>query len=108
MRSFEVTDADGVMVGRAAQGNPWLFREMAGFLRTGEVAAPPTASERRALILRHLDMLLETKGDYVGPREMRKHATWYTRGMKNGARLRELFNRAETRADFAAILENLA
>ena len=53
-------------------------------------------------------MLLETKGDYVGPREMRKHATWYTRGMKNGARLRELFNRAETRADFAAILENLA
>ena len=108
VRIFEVTDADGVMVGRAAQGNPWLFREMAGFLRTGEVAAPPTASERRALILRHLDMLLETKGDYVGPREMRKHATWYTRGMKNGARLRELFNRAETRADFAAILENLA
>uniref|UniRef100_UPI002614808A tRNA dihydrouridine synthase DusB n=1 Tax=uncultured Selenomonas sp. TaxID=159275 RepID=UPI002614808A len=51
VRIFEVTDADGVMVGRAAQGNPWLFREMAGFLRTGEVAAPPTASERRALIL---------------------------------------------------------
>ena len=108
VRIFEATDADGVMVGRAAQGNPWLFREMAGFLRTGEVPAPPTASERRALILRHLDMLLETKGEYVGPREMRKHATWYTRGMKNGARLRELFNRAETRADFAAILENFA
>ena len=103
VRIFEATDADGVMVGRAAQGNPWLFREMAGFLRTGEIAAPPTTAERRTLILRHLDMLLETKG----PREMRKHATWYTRGMKNGARLRELFNRAKTREDFAAILEDL-
>ena len=64
--------------------------------------------EKRALILRHLDMLIETKGSHIGPREMRKHATWYTRGMKNSARLRELFNRAETREDFSSILEKLA
>ena len=107
-RILAATGADGVMIGRAAQGNPWLFRELAAFLKTGETPAPPTAEEKRALILRHLDMLIETKGSHIGPREMRKHATWYTRGMKNSARLRELFNRAETREDFSSILEKLA
>ena len=107
-RILAATGADGVMIGRAAQGNPWLFRELAAFLKTGETPAPPTAEEKRALILRHLDMLIETKGSHIGPREMRKHATWYTRGMKNSARLRELFNRAETREDFSSIMEKLA
>lgn len=107
-RILAATGADGVMIGRAAQGNPWLFRELATFVKTGETPAPPTAEEKRALILRHLDMLIETKGSHIGPREMRKHATWYTRGMKNSARLRELFNRAETREDFSSILEKLA
>ena len=107
-RILAATGADGVMIGRAAQGNPWLFRELAAFLKTGETPAPPTAEEKRALILRHLDMLIEMKGSHIGPREMRKHATWYTRGMKNSARLRELFNRAETREDFSSILEKLA
>ena len=107
-RILAATGADGVMIGRAAQGNPWLFRELATFLKTGETPAPPTVEEKRALILRHLDMLIETKGSHIGPREMRKHATWYTRGMKNSARLRELFNRAETREDFSSILEKLA
>ena len=107
-RILAATGADGVMIGRAAQGNPWLFRELATFVKTGETPAPPTVEEKRALILRHLDMLIETKGSHIGPREMRKHATWYTRGMKNSARLRELFNRAETREDFSSILEKLA
>ncbi len=108
VRILQVTGADGVMVGRAAQGNPWIFREMVSFLQTKKAMAPPTIAERSKLILRHLDMLIETKGSYIGTREMRKHATWYTRGMKNGARLRVLFHRAKTRADFAAILESLA
>ena len=107
-RILAATGADGVMIGRAAQGNPWLFRELATFVKTGETPAPPTVEEKRALILRHLDMLIETKGSHIGPREMRKHATWYTRGMKNSARLREFFNRAETREDFSSILEKLA
>ena len=102
---LEVTGADGVMVGRAAQGNPWIFKQLTHFLRTGEELPGPTMAERAEVILRHLDLLLKYKGDYVGPREMRKHATWYTRGITHGAILRDKFNKATTRADFAAIIK---
>lgn len=104
-RMLRETGCDAVMIGRAAQGNPWIFREAAQYLRTGELPAPPALAERRAVLLRHLDLLLAAKGDYIGAREMRKHAAWYTRGLPHAAQLRAAFNRAETRADFAAILE---
>ena len=103
-RILEVTGADGVMIGRGAQGNPWIFRRLTEFLATGEELPPPTLAERARVLLRHLDLLLQYKGDYIGPREMRKHATWYTRGLKHGAILRERFNRAVTRGDFADIV----
>ena len=99
------TACDGVMIGRAAQGNPWIFRQMTEYLRTGKRLPPPTKKERADMILRHLDLLLRFKGDYIGPREMRKHATWYTRGQVGGAELRNRFNRAETREDFKEILD---
>ncbi len=92
------------MIGRAAQGNPWIFRQLTHYLRTGERLPAPTLQERAAVLLRHLDLLLKYKGDYVGPREMRKHATWYTRGIVHGAILRDRFNKATTRKDFVAIL----
>ena len=98
------TGCDAVMIGRAAQGNPWIFRQLTHYLRTGERLPGPTLHERAAVLLRHLDLLLKYKGDYVGPREMRKHATWYTRGIVHGAILRDRFNKAETREDFVAIL----
>lgn len=100
-----VTGADAVMIGRAAQGNPWLFRQMTHYMRTGEILPGPTMQERAAVILRHLDLLLRYKGDYAGPREMRKHATWYTRGITHGSVLRDRFNKAATRQDFVDILE---
>lgn len=99
------TGCDGVMIGRAAQGNPWIFRQFTEYLRTGRRLPPPTMRERADMILRHLDLLLEFKGDYIGPREMRKHATWYTKGQAGGAELRNLFHRAETREDFVRILQ---
>lgn len=101
----EVTGCDGVMIGRAAQGNPWIFRQFTHYLKTGEKLPGPTMQERAEVILRHLDLLLKYKGDYVGPREMRKHATWYTRGIVHGAVLRDLFNKAVSRDDFVAILK---
>ncbi|MDQ0204699.1 tRNA dihydrouridine synthase DusB [Pectinatus haikarae] len=104
---FSRTGCDAVMIGRAAQGNPWIFREFTEFLKTGKVVPEVNAAERKAVIMEHLDMLLEKKGSYVGPREMRKHATWYTRGIEGGAELRRLFNLAETREDFISILEQL-
>lgn len=106
-RVFEETGCDAVMIGRAAQGNPWIFKQFKEFLQTGREVAGPTIPERAELIERHLDMLLEFKGDYIGPREMRKHATWYTKGLKYGAELRGLFNQAETRDDFKQILDRM-
>lgn len=103
-RILEVTGADGVMIGRGAQGNPWIFRRLTQFLATGEELPPPTLAERARVLLRHLDLLLQYKGDYIGPREMRKHATWYTRGLKYGAVLRERFNKATERQDFVDII----
>ena len=103
----EVTGCEAVMVGRAAQGNPWIFRQLTHYLKTGEILPGPTMEERREIIIRHLDMLLKFKGDYVGPREMRKHATWYTRGIKGNAELRVQFNKAESREDFLRILEKM-
>ena len=103
-RIREITGCEAVMVGRAAQGNPWIFRQLTHYLRTGERLPGPTMRERAEVIVRHLDLLLKYKGDYVGPREMRKHATWYTRGIVHGAILRDLFNKATTREDFLAIL----
>ncbi|WP_027397471.1 tRNA dihydrouridine synthase DusB [Anaerovibrio lipolyticus] len=103
----EITGCEAVMVGRAAQGNPWIFRQLTQYLKTGERLPGPTMEERKEIILRHLDMLLKFKGDYVGPREMRKHATWYTRGIKGNAELRVLFNKAETRDDFLRILAKM-
>ena len=106
-RVFRETGCDGVMIGRAAQGNPWIFRAFRSFLETGVEIPPPTIAERGALILRHLDMLIHYKGDYIGAREMRKHATWYTKGMVGGGNLRDAFNHAETREDFQRIVEQM-
>ncbi|WP_196594564.1 tRNA dihydrouridine synthase DusB [Pectinatus sottacetonis] len=104
---FTRTHCDAVMIGRAAQGNPWIFRHFSQFLKTGQETPPPTLIERKQIIIEHLDMLLKKKGNYIGPREMRKHATWYTRGLSGGAELRRLFNLAETRDDFLRILAKI-
>jgi len=103
-RALEVTGADAVMIGRGAQGNPWIFPQLIHWLHTGEELPPPTLAERAAVILRHLDLLVGYKGEYIGIREMRKHAAWYTRGLKGSAELRERFNCAASRTEFAEIL----
>lgn len=98
------TGCDGVMIGRGAQGNPWLFRQVVHYLATGEVLASPGVTERINMALRHLDMLVEYKGEHIGIREMRSHAAWYTKGLPHSAELRLRFNSAVTREHFAQIL----
>ena len=105
-RALAVTEADAVMIGRGAQGNPWIFPQLIHWLRTGEDLPPPTLAERAQVILRHLDLLIGYKGEYIGIREMRRHAAWYTRGLAGSAELREQFNRAVSREDFAQILHD--
>lgn len=109
-RILKITKCDGVMIGRAAQGNPWIFREMKEFYlakKAGKMYQPEKIlmSERATMLLRHLDMLIEFKGNFIATREMRKHATWYTRGLYGGKFLREKFNQANTREDFVKIVE---
>ena len=103
-RALDITGADAVMIGRGAQGNPWIFPQLIHWLRTGEELPPPTLAERAQVILRHLGLLVGYKGEYIGIREMRKHAAWYTRGLKGSAELRVRFNRAASKDEFVQIL----
>lgn len=86
------TGCDGVMVGRAAQGNPFIFREITEYLETGVIPPKPTPAEVRATIERHARMQMEEKGEYTGVREMRKHLSWYTVGYPNSAKYRQMIN----------------
>lgn len=92
----EQTGCDGFMIARGAQGNPWIFRQILHYFETGEHLAKPTLEEVTQMILRHARMMLEFKGEYIGIREIRKHAAWYTAGYPNSARLRVAINNVES------------
>ncbi|WP_026960857.1 tRNA dihydrouridine synthase DusB [Alicyclobacillus herbarius] len=96
LRMFEETGCDGVMIGRAALGNPWIFREVTHFLRTGEKLAPPSVEERIEVAIRHLELLVEYKGENIGVKEMRKHAAWYIKGLPGCAEMRNVINQQTT------------
>ena len=99
------TGCDGVMIGRAAQGNPWIFREVVHFLETGEYLPRPQASEKREMILRHAALLTKVKGEYTAVREMRKHLSWYTVGMPHSAKFRQTINTLESMEELTAAVE---
>ncbi len=90
------TGADGVMIGRAAQGNPWIFREIGHFLATGRRLAPPPVSEVRDTLLGHLANLYAFYGEHTGVRVARKHISWYSKGLVGGAVFRHQINHVET------------
>ena len=92
----EMTGCDGIMIGRGAQGNPWIFRQILHWMETGEEESKPDLEEVKTMILRHARMLVEYKGAYTGIREMRKHVAWYTAGYPNSAKLRARVNEIES------------
>ena len=92
------------MVGRAAQGNPWIFKEISHYLETGELLPRPSKAEVRDMMLRHARMQIEYKGEYIGMREMRKHVSWYTAGYPNSAKLRGVINAVESYEELEALL----
>lgn len=102
------TGCDGVMAGRAARGNPFLFRRIVSYLETGEIPPLPEPAEVKATILRHAGMLVSCKGEYTAVREMRKHISWYTAGYPNSARLRQLVNTMETMEELTRSVELLS
>lgn len=100
----EMTGCDGVMIGRGAQGNPWIFRELQEYEKTGEMPSRPNVAEIREMMLRHARLLMDYKGAYIGIREMRKHVGWYTKGLKGSAKLREEINRVESHEELEKLL----
>lgn len=105
---METTGCAGVAIARGALGNPWIFRRTVHYLRTGELLPEPSVQERVQMAKRHLRMLVDHKGEYIGVREMRKHAAWYVKGIHGAAALRVRINAAETEEEMARILEEVS
>ena len=101
---LQETGCQAVMIGRAAEGNPWLFAEVAAVLTGQQAPEKPSVRERFLLLERHLELLCEHKGEVIALKEMRRHAAAYTKGLPHAAEFRNLFNQAGKRADFAAIV----
>ena len=104
---FRQTGCDAVMIGRAVEGNPWIFREMNHYFTTGEELARPSLTEVKEMILKHARAQIGIKGEFIGIREMRKHVAWYTAGMPHSAGLRRESNNIESYADLEKLLERL-
>ena len=105
-KMIEETGVDGIMIGRAARGNPWIFGQIRDYLKTGVLPKKPTLEEVRDMMLRHAKMQLECKGEYTGIREMRKHVAWYTAGYPNSARLRAKINEVESFEELEKLLSS--
>lgn len=102
----EQTDCDGFMIGRGAQGNPWIFHQILHYFETGELIGKPPMEEMVKTMLRHAKLQIEFKGDYLGIREMRKHAAWYTAGYKGASKLRGRINDVESYDELEQLFED--
>ncbi|WP_440320777.1 tRNA dihydrouridine synthase DusB [Laedolimicola sp.] len=104
---LDSTGCDGVMIGRAARGNPWLFHRVAEYLETGKLLDKPSGEEIKAMMFRHARMQVACKGDYTGIREMRKHISWYTTGLPGSAKLRGKINSVESLQEMEELLQEM-
>jgi len=102
---YEHTGCDGIMVGRGAKGNPWIFREIIHYLESGEVLPRPSVEEIKEMILRQLDMMIEQKGEFTAIREMRKHISWYTAGCHNSTKIRKAVNETVDKEEIIRLLD---
>lgn len=103
----QTTNCDGIMVARGAQGNPWLIKEINHYFATGERLEKPSIEEKINVALKHFNLLIDVKGVHIGVLEMRKHAAWYLKGIKNSARIRNEINRLTDRYEIEAKLLSL-
>lgn len=106
-RMMEETGCDMVMIARAAKGNPWIFREVVQYLCDGTVAQRPSKAEIVGTILRHADMMVSCKGEYIAMQEMRKHVSWYTTGIPGAAALRRSINQTDTLEELRELVMRL-
>ena len=106
-KMMEETGCDGVMIGRASRGNPWIFRQLVEYDKTGALLEKPDVDELKSMILRHARLQLQYKGEYTGIREMRKHVAWYTAGYPHSAAIRRRVNEIETIGQLEEMLESI-
>lgn len=104
LEMFKRTGVDGIMVGRAALGNPWIFKQIEYYLKNGKKLEEISNLEKYEIIMEHFNLLLEEKGEYTATREIRKHIAWYIKGMKNASYMRDRINKVETKEDFENIV----
>ena len=105
LNMFKVTNVDGIMIGRGALGNPWIFNKIIYFLETGEKLSDSTPEEKLKIIKEHIDMEIEEKGELVAIREMRKHISWYTKNLKDSSKFRVEINKIEEKEKLIYELE---
>ena len=103
---IEQTGCDGVMIGRASRGNPWIFRQVSEYLENGKIIEPPTIAEVKKMMLRHARLQLQYRGEYTGICEMRKHVAWYTAGFPHSAKLRKRVNEVESMEALEELLQS--
>jgi len=104
---LEETGAAAVMIGRGSQGNPWIFEQIREFFDSGEVKTVPTPQEKISMAMEHITLLCDLKGEYIGIREARKHASWYIKGISGAAQLRNKINMATSLDEMRNILSEL-
>ena len=104
---MEYTGCDAVMIGRGAQGNPFIFKRIIHYMDTGEIIAEPSWEERLDMAERHMDMLVDYKGEITGIREMRKHIGWYIKGLPHSAEMRVKINATTGRENMRAVINEM-
>ena len=102
---LEKTKCDAIMIGRGAQGNPWIFKRINHYMRTGEILPEPTLEEKITTAIKHMNLAVAEHGDYVAVREMRKHIGWYLKGLKNSAKYRDQINKITDYKEVITMLE---
>lgn len=106
-KMFCETGCDGIMIGRASEGNPWVFAEIINYLKNGEETKKPSLKERCDIMKKHLELLVLYKGEHIGILEARKHMAWYVKGIKEGTRLKEMIFKASTKEEMEAVINIL-
>lgn len=104
-KMLEETGCDGIMIGRGALGNPWIFKQIEHYLKTNEIIPEPDPQEKYKVIKEHFELLLQDKGEYTATREIRKFICWYVKGLPKASELRDKINRVESKDDFFEIVK---
>ncbi|MGL5973132.1 MAG: tRNA dihydrouridine synthase DusB [Oscillospiraceae bacterium] len=102
-----LTNADGIMIGRGALGSPWIFNQIYHYLKTGETLDEPTLDKKMDIMKTHINILCQNKGEYIGMREARKHCGWYMKGLKDANNLRRICGQLSTLNDLDLLIKNI-